>query len=61
MNPKKQKPRSPQTGGGNSALRQQRMDAYLRATQAEFEAAVARSQALGQAAQGVLVGPLVRA
>jgi hypothetical protein len=48
----------PARDGADSALRQQRMEAYLDATQAAFHAAVARSAKLGPAANGVLVGPL---
>ena len=44
----------------DSSLGKKRMDAYLKATQAEFEAAVERASALGQAATGVLAGPRVR-
>lgn len=44
----------------DSALGQKRMDEYLKATQAKFEAAVARASTLGQAATGVLAGPRVR-
>lgn len=42
-------------------LGKKRMDAYLKATQPAFEAAVARASALGPAATGVLAGPRVRA
>lgn len=42
------------------ALGQKRMDAYLKATQTSFEAAVERASALGQADDGVLAGPRVR-
>jgi hypothetical protein len=45
----------------DSELGQKRMEAYLKATQAEFEAAVERANTLGQAADGVLAGPRVRA
>lgn len=42
-------------------LGQKRMEAYLKATQTAFEAAVERASTLGQAATGVLAGPRVRA
>lgn len=42
------------------ALGRKRMDAYLKATQASFEAAVARASTLGHAADGVLAGTRVR-
>lgn len=45
----------------DSTLGQKRMDAYLKATQASFKAAVERASTFGQAATGVLAGPRVRA
>lgn len=44
----------------DSALGKKRMEAYLKATQPEFEAAVERASTLGQAANGVVAGPRVR-
>ena len=45
----------------DSKLGQKRAEAYLKATQASFEAAVKRAKALGLADTGVLAGPRVRA
>lgn len=45
----------------DSSLGKKRMDEYLKATQASFEAAVVRANKLGQAANGVLAGPRIRA
>ena len=44
----------------DSAVGQKRMEAYLKATQSQFEAAVERASLLGQEANGVLAGPRVR-
>lgn len=41
-------------------LGKKRAQAYLKATQAEFEASVERANALGLAEVGVLAGPRVR-
>ena len=41
----------------DSKLGQKRAEAYLKATQASFEAAVERANALGLADTGVLAGP----
>lgn len=43
-----------------NAVGQKRMEAYLKATQAEFEAAVERANLLGRDVNGVLAGPRVR-
>jgi hypothetical protein len=62
-NPMKTKHRQPSRQARDafdSELRQKRMAEYLKATQASFEAAVVRASMLGQAANGVLVGPVVR-
>lgn len=40
--------------------REERMRAYLQATRSSFEQAVVKSQTLGQAANGVLAGPIVK-
>jgi hypothetical protein len=44
----------------DSAVGQKRVETYLKATQAEFEAAVERASLLGREANGVLAGPRVR-
>lgn len=46
--------------GFDNAMGQKRMEEYLRATQATFEAVVAQASTLGQEANGVLAGPRVR-
>lgn len=48
------------SGVSDSELRQKRMAEYLKSTQASFEAAVVHAKTLGQVANGVLVGPVVR-
>ena len=44
----------------DAELRQERLDEYLKATRASFEAAADRSKTLGKEADGVLAGPVVR-
>lgn len=59
VNPMKTKhrPVRPVNDDLDSSLGKKRMDEYLKATQASFEAAVERASTLGQATNGVLVGP----
>jgi len=56
----KHRPRRPANGVLDSELGWKRAEAYLKATQASFEAAVQRANALGLADTGVLAGPRVR-
>jgi len=61
MKSKHYRPRRQANDVLDSESGRKRAEAYLKATQAEFEAAVERASALGLADAGVLAGPRVRA
>lgn len=51
---------SPDATKPTAQEREERMRAYLQATRPSFVQAVINSQTLGQAANGVLAGPIVK-
>lgn len=57
----KRKPRRQANDPLDNKLGQQCAEAYLKATQAEFEAAIERARKLGLTDTGVLAGPRLRA
>jgi len=59
MKKKQQRGRQPKENF-DRAVGQKRMEVYLKATQAEFEAAVERASLLGQETNGVLAGLRLR-
>lgn len=51
---------SPDATTPTAQERKERMRAYLQATRPSFEQAAVKSRTLGQAANGVLAGPVVK-